>query len=32
MTDLSIKFLKNRPKDKPFLLMSHHKARTGGGN
>jgi arylsulfatase A-like enzyme len=26
ITDLSIAFLKNRPKDKPFFLMSHHKA------
>ena len=26
ITDLSIEFLKNRPKDKPFFLMSHHKA------
>jgi arylsulfatase A-like enzyme len=26
ITDLSIEFLKNRPKDKPFLLLSHHKA------
>ncbi len=26
VTDLSIDFLKNRPKDKPFFLMSHHKA------
>ncbi len=26
ITDLSIDFLKNRPKDKPFLLMCHHKA------
>src|SRR5688572_10790379 len=26
ITDLSIDFLKNRPKDKPFFLMSHHKA------
>src|SRR5690349_13135014 len=25
-TDLSIDFLKNRPKDKPFFLMCHHKA------
>ena len=24
-TDLSIDFLKNRPKDKPFFLMCHHK-------
>jgi arylsulfatase A-like enzyme len=26
ITDLSIAFLKNRPKDRPFFLMSHHKA------
>jgi arylsulfatase A-like enzyme len=26
VTDLSIEFLKNRPRDKPFFLMSHHKA------
>lgn len=26
ITDLTIDFLKNRPKDKPFFLMSHHKA------
>src|SRR3954471_3480411 len=26
ITDLSIDFLKQRPKDKPFFLMSHHKA------
>jgi arylsulfatase A-like enzyme len=26
MTDLAIDFLKNRPKDKPFFLMCHHKA------
>src|SRR5688572_15852147 len=26
ITDQSIDFLKNRPKDKPFFLMSHHKA------
>lgn len=26
ITDLTIEFLKNRPKDKPFFLMSHHKA------
>ncbi len=26
ITDLSIAFLKNRPKDKPFFLMCHHKA------
>lgn len=26
ITDMSIEFLKNRPKDKPFFLMSHHKA------
>jgi arylsulfatase A-like enzyme len=26
ITDLSLEFLKNRPKDKPFLLMCHHKA------
>lgn len=26
ITDLSIEFIKNRPKDKPFLLMCHHKA------
>jgi len=25
-TDLAIEFLKNRPKDKPFFLMCHHKA------
>lgn len=26
ITDLTIETLKNRPKDKPFFLMSHHKA------
>jgi arylsulfatase A-like enzyme len=26
ITDLSIAFLEQRPKDKPFFLMSHHKA------
>ncbi len=26
ITDLSIEFLKNRPKDKPFFLMCQHKA------
>ncbi len=26
ITDLSIDFLKKRPKDKPFFLMTHHKA------
>jgi arylsulfatase A-like enzyme len=26
ITDLAIDFLKNRPKDKPFFLMCHHKA------
>ncbi|MGC3961224.1 MAG: sulfatase [Verrucomicrobiota bacterium] len=26
ITDLSLEFLKNRPKDKPFFLMTHHKA------
>ncbi|HOD84231.1 MAG TPA: sulfatase [Phycisphaerae bacterium] len=26
IADFSIEFLKNRPKDKPFFLMSHHKA------
>ena len=26
ITDLSIDVLKNRPKDKPFFMMSHHKA------
>jgi arylsulfatase A-like enzyme len=26
ITDLSISFLKDRPKDKPFFLMCHHKA------
>jgi arylsulfatase A-like enzyme len=26
ITDLSIGFLENRPKDKPFFLMCHHKA------
>jgi arylsulfatase A-like enzyme len=26
ITDLSIDFLKNRPKDRPFFLMSHNKA------
>ena len=25
-TDLSLDFLKNRPQDKPFFLMCHHKA------
>src|SRR5512137_1108988 len=27
ITDLSLDFLKNRPKDKPFFLMCHHKAQ-----
>ena len=33
ITDLSIDFLKNRPKNKPFFLMCHHKAphRPGPG-
>jgi arylsulfatase A-like enzyme len=26
ITDLSLEFLKNRPKDQPFFLMTHHKA------
>jgi arylsulfatase A-like enzyme len=26
ITDLTIEVLKNRPKDKPFFVMSHHKA------
>jgi len=26
ITDQSIEFLKNRPEDKPFFLMTHHKA------
>lgn len=26
ITDMSLAFLKNRPKDKPFFLMTHHKA------
>lgn len=26
ITDLGLDFLKNRPKDKPFFLMLHHKA------
>jgi arylsulfatase A-like enzyme len=26
ITDLALDFLKNRPKDKPFFLMYHHKA------
>ena len=26
ITDLGLKFLKDRPKDKPFFLMLHHKA------
>ncbi len=26
ITDFSIEFLNNRPKDKPFFLMCHHKA------
>ena len=26
ITDLAIDFLKNRPKEKPFFLMCHHKA------
>jgi arylsulfatase A-like enzyme len=26
IADLSLEFLKNRPKDKPFFLMCHHKA------
>ena len=26
ITDFSIEFLSNRPKDKPFFLMCHHKA------
>ncbi len=26
ITDLTIDFLKNRPKDKPFFVMCHHKA------
>ncbi len=26
ITDLAIQFIENRPKDKPFFLMCHHKA------
>ncbi len=26
ITDLAIEFLKSRPKDRPFFLMTHHKA------
>jgi arylsulfatase A-like enzyme len=26
ITDLSIEFIRNRPRNKPFFLMSHHKA------
>ena len=26
ITDLSIEFIRSRPRDKPFFLMSHHKA------
>ena len=26
ITDLALEFLKNRPKEKPFFLMCHHKA------
>lgn len=26
ITDLAIEFIQNRPKDKPFFLMCHHKA------
>src|SRR5262249_17199068 len=26
ITDLALEFLKDRPKDKPFFLMCHHKA------
>jgi arylsulfatase A-like enzyme len=26
ITDLSLEFLRNRPRNKPFLLMMHHKA------
>src|SRR5208283_1653309 len=26
ITDLSLQFLKDRPRDKPFFLMCHHKA------
>lgn len=26
ITDLAIDFMKNRPRNKPFLLMMHHKA------
>jgi arylsulfatase A-like enzyme len=26
ITDFSLEFLRNRPKDKPFFLMCHHKA------
>jgi arylsulfatase A-like enzyme len=26
ITDLSLKFLRDRPRDKPFFLMCHHKA------
>ncbi|MHA3774571.1 sulfatase family protein [Verrucomicrobiota bacterium sgz303538] len=30
ITDLGIEFLKNRPQDKPFFLMLHHKAPHRG--
>jgi arylsulfatase A-like enzyme len=30
ITDMAIEFLKNRPKDKPFFLMCHHKAPHRG--
>src|SRR5262245_57135890 len=30
ITDFSIEFLKNRPADKPFFLMCHHKAPHRG--
>jgi arylsulfatase A-like enzyme len=26
ITDLAVEFIKNRPRDKPFFLMMHHKA------
>ena len=32
ITDLGISFLEKRPKDKPFLLMLHHKAPHRGWN
>ena len=32
ITDIAIDFLKNRPREKPFFLMYHHKARTVTGS